>query len=131
MEKKEFSKFFIASLKRTAKNVSPILRKIEKLQEEINTKVNEIEELKKTVELFNTPIKNVTGGYGVEDLLVRVPKTSIAQNGESITVFKWELKYPETVIPTDYSNEKHGEVSNGTDGDIDIKGNNDVEELFK
>ena len=35
MAKKEFSKFFIASLKRTAQNVSPLVRRKQKLQAEI------------------------------------------------------------------------------------------------
>ena len=45
----KFNKFFIASLKRTAMNVSPLIRKKQKLEETINAKLAEIEAINKQI----------------------------------------------------------------------------------
>lgn len=101
MTKKEFSKFFIGSLKRTAQNVSPLVIKKQKLiakKSEIDT---ELELLQSQIEQFEAPIKDVTGGYGTEDLVERVVETTdkVDKDGKPIKVTKWCLRYPETIIP--------------------------------
>jgi hypothetical protein len=101
MAKKEFSKFFIGSLKRTAQNVSPLVIKKQKLiakKSEINA---ELELLQSQIEQFEAPIKDVTGGYGTEDLVERVVETTdkVDKDGKPIKVTKWCLRYPETIIP--------------------------------
>lgn len=95
----KFNKFFIASLKRTAMNVSPLIRKKQKLEETINAKLAEIEAINKQIEVFDTPVKDMTGGFGIEDLITRVVETNVDKEGKEIKATKWVLKYPDTVVP--------------------------------
>lgn len=99
--KKEFSKFFIASLKRTAQNVSPLVRRKQKLQAEIVDKEKELESIQKQLETYEAPIKEATGGYGTEDLIVRTVEVTdkTDKDGKPVKSTKWNLKYPDTIIP--------------------------------
>lgn len=99
--KKEFSKFFIASLKRTAQNVSPLVRRKQKLQAEIADREAELESIQKQLETFEAPIKEATGGYGTEDLIVRTVEVTdkTDKDGKPVKSTKWNLKYPDTIIP--------------------------------
>ena len=99
--KKEFSKFFIASLKRTAMNVSPLVRRKQKLLAEIAEREEELKSIQMQIETFETPIKEVTGGYGTEDLVVRTVEVTdkLDKDGKPIKQTKWNLKFPETIIP--------------------------------
>lgn len=101
MAKKEFSKFFIGSLKRTAQNVSPLVIRKQKLIAKKNEIDAELELLQSQIEQFEAPIKDVTGGYGTEDLVERVVETTdkVDKDGKPIKVTKWCLRYPETIIP--------------------------------
>lgn len=99
--KKEFSKFFIASLKRTAQNVSPLVRRKQKLQAEIVDREKELESIQKQLETFEAPIKEATGGYSTEDLIVRTVEVTdkTDKDGKPVKSTKWNLKYPDTIIP--------------------------------
>lgn len=99
--KKEFSKFFIASLKRTAMNVSPLVRRKQKLLAEIAEREAELDSIQVQINTFETPIKEVTGGYGTEDLIVRTVEVTdkVDKDGKPIKVTKWNLKFPETIVP--------------------------------
>lgn len=99
--KKEFSKFFIASLKRTAMNVSPLVRRKQKLLAEIAEREEELKSIQMQIETFETPIKEVTGGYGTEDLVVRTVEVTdkLDKDGKPIKQTKWNLRYPETIVP--------------------------------
>ena len=99
--KKEFSKFFIASLKRTAMNVSPLVRRKQKLLAEIAEREEELKSIQMQIETFETPIKEVTGGYGTEDLVVRTVEVTdkVDKDSKPIKITKWNLKFPETIVP--------------------------------
>lgn len=99
--KPEFSKFFVASLKRTAQNVSPLVRRKHKLLAEIEERNEELKLIQTQIDTYEAPIKAVTGGYGTEDLVVRTVEMSDKEDkdGKPIKVTKWSLKYPETIIP--------------------------------
>ena len=99
--KKEFSKFFIASLKRTAMNVSPLVRRKQKLLAEIAKREEELESIQKQLDTYEAPIKEVTGGYGTEDLVVRTVEVTdkVDKDGKPIKITKWNLKFPETIVP--------------------------------
>lgn len=99
--KKEFSKFFIASLKRTAQNVSPLVRRKQKLQAEIADREAELESIQKQLETYEAPIKEATGGYSTEDLIVRTVEVTdkTDKDGKPVKSTKWNLKYPDTIIP--------------------------------
>lgn len=141
--KKEFSKFFVASLKRTAMNVSPLVKRKQKLASEIAEREEELKSIQVQLESYEAPIKEATGGYGIEDLVERTIEVT-EKDGKQIKSTKWILKYPETVIPVE--SEEVSEVSEtseaietevetptddtfvGSDFDLDKElSNNDVE----
>ena len=101
--KKEFSKFFVASLKRTAQNVSPLVRRKQKLQAEIADREEELKSIQVQLDTYEAPIKEATGGYGTEDLVVRTVEVTdkVDKDGKPIKVTKWNLKYPETIVPVE------------------------------
>ena len=101
--KKEFSKFFVASLKRTAQNVSPLVRRKQKLQAEIAEREEELKSIQVQLDTYEAPIKEATGGYGTEDLVVRTVEVTdkVDKDGKPIKVTKWNLKYPETIVPVE------------------------------
>lgn len=118
MEKKEFSKFFIASLKRTAQNVSPLVRKKQKLQAEIVEREEELKSIQVQIDAYEAPIKEVTGGYGVEDLVVRTVEVTdkTDKDGKPVKITKWNLRYPETIVPVEEAvAETPAEVAETTD----------------
>lgn len=98
---KKFSKFEIATIKRTAQSVNPMVSKKAKLKEQINALQAEYDQLNTMQEQYEASIKTMTGGYGTEDLVDKVIETTSAvdKNGKPIKVTKYVLKYPETVIP--------------------------------
>lgn len=110
--KKEFSKFFVASLKRTAQNVSPLVRRKQKLQAEIAEREEELKSIQVQLDTYEAPIKEATGGYGTEDLVVRTVEVTdkVDKDGKPIKVTKWNLKYPETIVPVGETAEPADEV---------------------
>ena len=98
---KKFSKFEIATIKRTAQSVNPMVSKKAKLKEQIDALQAEYDQLNTMQEQYEASIKTMTGGYGTEDLIDKVIETTSAvdKNGKPIKVTKYVLKYPETVIP--------------------------------
>lgn len=101
MEKKEFSKFFVGTLKRTAQSVSPLVIKKQKLLAKKKEIDAELEFIQEQIEQYDAPIKKVTGGYGSEDLIERVVEATdkTDKNGNIVKVTKWNLRYPETIVP--------------------------------
>lgn len=101
--KKEFSKFFVASLKRTAQNVSPLVRRKQKLQAEIADREEELKSIQVQLDTYEAPIKEATGGYGTEDLVVRTVEVTgkVDKDGKPIKMTKWSLRYPETIVPVE------------------------------
>ena len=100
MEKK-FDKYFIASLKRAAQDVSPLIRRREKLYEKMSEINAEIVEIEDQINGRDSYIKSKTGGYGVLDLVERVVENNVS---------KWVLRYPETIIPTEDSPVPHIDI---------------------
>ena len=98
---KKFSKFEIATIKRTGQSVNPMVSKKAKLKEQIDALQAEYDQLNTMQEQYEASIKTMTGGYGTEDLVDKVIETTSAvdKNGKPIKVTKYVLKYPETVIP--------------------------------
>ena len=129
MDNKQFSKFFVASLKRTAQNAAPILKRIEKLQKEYATISEEIEHLNSLLNDYDAPIKSATGGYGVSDLVKRVVEVAGTNSeGKEIKVSKWVLKYPDTVIPPAESDSVPPAENNPVNDDITYNTASDVGE---
>ena len=109
---KKFSKFEIATIKRTAQSVNPMVSKKAKLKEQIDALQKEYDQLSMMQEQYEASIKTMTGGYGTEDLVEKVIETTgaVDKNNKPIKVTKYVLKYPETVIPVE-SEETNVEVS--------------------
>lgn len=98
---KKFSKFEIATIKRTAQNVNPMVSRKAKIKEQINALQAEYEQLDTMQEQYEASIKTMTGGYSSEDLVEKVIETTgvVDKNGKPVKTTKFVLKYPETVIP--------------------------------
>lgn len=98
---KEFSKFEIATIKRTAQNVAPLVRRKNKIKEQI-AKLQEEYDLLNTQQLqWEQAIVTMTGGYTTEDLVEKVVETtnSVDKDGNPVKMTKYVLKYPDTVVP--------------------------------
>lgn len=98
---KKFSKFEIATIKRTAQNVNPMVSRKAKIKEQINALQAEYEQLDTMQEQYEASIKTMTGGYSSEDLVEKIIETTgaVDKNGKPVKITKFVLKYPETVIP--------------------------------
>lgn len=118
MAKKEFSKFLIATVKRTAQNVYPLVRQKAKLTKTIEEAKVELESIQIQIDGFEAPIKEATGGYGTEDLVIReVTSTGkLDKNGKELKVTSYRLKYPETLVPEVEEDPAVGGIADGVDG---------------
>lgn len=118
MAKKEFSKFFTASLKRTAQNVYPLVRRKHKLLDEIADRQAELESIEQQIAGYQIPIKEATGGFTTEDLVKRevIDTGKVDKDGRPIKQTVYSLKYPDTIIPeiTDVPMEGENCESNNT-----------------
>ena len=119
--KKEFSKFEIATIKRTAQSVNPMVTRKNKITEQMAELQKEWDTLNAAQNQYEEAIRTMTGGYTTEDLVTKVIETTSAvdKNGKPIKVTKYVLKYPDTIIPPttvlDYEDEvQNDEVPNGT-----------------
>ena len=102
MEEKKFSKFFVASLKRTAQNVYPLVRQRNKLQKQIKEAEEELNSINVQLEAYQTPIKEQTGGYTTDDLISRevINTGKTDKNGKPVKQTVYKLIYPDTIVPT-------------------------------
>ena len=99
--KKQFSKFQIASFKRTAQNVYPLVRERNKLINTLKETAEKLESIKLQLEAYQAPIKAATGGYTTDDLIERevIDTGKLDKNGNPVKQTVFRLKYPETIIP--------------------------------
>lgn len=98
---KEFSKFEIATIKRTAQNVAPLVRRKNKIKEKMDELYAELQQLETQQTQWEQAIVTMTGGYTTEDLVDKVVETtnSVDKDGNPVKVTKYVLKYPDTVVP--------------------------------
>lgn len=98
---KKFSKFEIATIKRTAQNVNPMVTKKMKILEQLRELSAEYDSLDVMQAQYEASIKTMTGGFSTEDLVEKVVETTNAvdKNGKPVKITKYVLKYPETVVP--------------------------------
>lgn len=93
MEKK-FNSLQVASMRRTAANVFQYTTKRDKLIEKLNKIQKEVDEINEMIRVADYPTVQITGGYTSEDLFVR-------EKVEGSSVYKFVLKYPDTIIPVE------------------------------
>lgn len=98
---KELSKFEIAAIRRTAQNVNAMVTKKAKLKEKIDALQAEYDQIEEAQEQFEVPIRKMTGGYGTEDLVMKVIEDTgkLDKSGKPIKLAKYVLKYPDTILP--------------------------------
>lgn len=117
---KEFSKFQVATLKRVAQSVSPLVRAKEKLVNQITECEQELKSIQTQIDAFQGPIKEMTGGYTTEDLVVREVSVTdkLDKEGKPVKVTKWVLRYPDTVIPVEQKEQEVPEEAESVVGNI-------------
>lgn len=101
MAKEEvFSRKFIASMKRVAKDVADSIKKKEKIEKEILERQAQLEALEEDIRGSETNIRRKTG-YGVMDLIKRevINTGKVDKNGKPIKVTQYSLIYPDTIVP--------------------------------
>ena len=142
MAKTEFTKFEKARIKRTAQNVDQCVTQKNKLAEKIARLQAEYDEKVQMIDLYDAPIKLMTGGYGVETLVKKVitPTDKLDKNGNVIKTTSYEFLYPETIIPVQQEEEHtepigppttEGMAGSDFDVDTEVSINGDVTEFTK
>lgn len=116
MEKKEFSKFEIAAIKRTAQNISSFITKRNKLVAKRDALDAEINSINEAIDKWEAPIMEITGGKKVEELVDRVQvKTGVDKNGKDIMGYKFVMKECETSEVEETVDEQDSSLSDGDD----------------
>ena len=100
MTKKEFTKFELARLKRTAQNVEGFRKQKNKLEEKKTKIEEELSIINQQIELTDAPTVAMTG-YHTEDIIKKVvtPTDQVDKNGNIIKKVTFEFIYPDTIIP--------------------------------
>ena len=124
MTKKEFTKFELARMKRTAQNVEGFLKQKNKLEEKKAKIEEELAIVNQQIELTDAPTVAMTG-YHTEDIIKKVvtPTDQVDKNGNIIKKVTFEFIYPDTIVPpvTDVAEEE-------TSDKVEIPTASDVEE---
>ena len=109
MTKKEFTKFELARMKRTAQNVEGFLKQKNRLEEKKAKIEEELAVINQQIELTDAPTVAMTG-YHTEDIIKKVvtPTDQVDKNGNIIKKVTFEFIYPDTIIPpvTDVAEEE-------------------------
>ena len=100
MAKKEFTKFELARLKRTAQNVEGFLKQKNKLEEKKTKIEEELSIINQQIELTDAPTVAMTG-YHTEDIIKKVvtPTDQVDKNGNIIKKVTFDVIYPDIIIP--------------------------------
>lgn len=100
MIKKEFTKFELARMKRTAQNVEGFLKQKNKLEAKKAKIDAELAEINEQIELTDAPTVAMTG-YHTEDIIKKVvtPTDQVDKNGNIIKKVTFEFIYPDTIVP--------------------------------
>ena len=124
MTKKEFTKFELARMKRTAQNVEGFLKQKNKLEEKKAKIEEELAVINQQIELTDAPTVAMTG-YHTEDIIKKVvtPTDQVDKNGNIIKKVTFEFIYPDTIVPpvTDVAEEE-------TTDKVEMTTSSDVEE---
>ena len=123
MTKKEFTKFELARMKRTAQNVEGFLKQKNKLEEKKAKIEEELAIVNQQIELTDAPTVAMTG-YHTEDIIKKVvtPTDQVDKNGNIIKKVSFEFIYPDTIIPS---------VPDIAEGEASVNTASNVEETSK
>ena len=118
MTKKEFTKFELARMKRTAQNVEGFLKQKNKLEEKKAKIEEELAIINQQIELTDAPTVAMTG-YHTEDIIKKVvtPTDQVDKNGNIIKKVTFEFIYPDTIVPPTPVEELESEESSNIEDD--------------
>ena len=118
MTKKEFTKFELARMKRTAQNVEGFLKQKNKLEEKKAKIEEELAIINQQIELTDAPTVAMTG-YHTEDIIKKVvtPTDPVDKNGNIIKKVTFEFIYPDTIVPPTSVEELESEKSSNIEDD--------------
>ena len=120
MAKKEFTKFELARMKRTAQNVEGFLKQKNKLEEKKAKIEEELTIINQQIELTDAPTVAMTG-YHTEDIIKKVvtPTDQVDKNGNIIKKVTFEFIYPDTIVPPVADEEAPANVEETTASDVE------------
>lgn len=120
MAKKEFTKFELARMKRTAQNVEGFLKQKNKLEEKKAKIEEELTIVNQQIELTDAPTVAMTG-YHTEDIIKKVvtPTDQVDKNGNIIKKVTFEFIYPDTIVPPVTEEEAPANVEEPTASDVE------------
>ena len=103
MENKNFTQKQIANWRRIAMNVNSDVIKRDKIQSKIDELKIELDTLNNMIDMQEYPVKMATGGYTTSDIFVKnvVTTDKVDANGRAIKKTTYDLKWPETVLPSE------------------------------
>ena len=120
MTKKEFTKFELARMKRTAQNVEGFLKQKNKLEEKKAKIEKELAIVNQQIELTDAPTVAMTG-YHTEDIIKKVvtPTDQVDKNGNIIKKVTFEFIYPDTIVPPVTDEDAPANVEETTASDVE------------
>ena len=120
MTKKEFTKFELARMKRTAQNVEGFLKQKNKLEEKKAKIEEELAIINQQIELTDAPTVAMTG-YHTEDIIKKVvtPTDQVDKNGNIIKKVTFEFIYPDTIVPPVTEEEAPVDTEETTASDVE------------
>ncbi len=120
MTKKEFTKFELARMKRTAQNVEGFLKQKNKLEEKKAKIEEELAIINQQIELTDAPTVAMTGCH-TEDIIKKVvtPTDQVDKNGNIIKKVTFEFIYPDTIVPPVAEEEAPAETEETTASDVE------------
>lgn len=124
MTNKEFTKFELARMKRTAQNVDGFLKQKNKLEAKKAEIDAQLAIVKEQIELTDAPTVAMTG-YHTEDIIKKVvtPTDQLTKDGNVIKKVTFEFIYPDTIIPPVVETP----VEEALEPSIDIENNSNVD----
>ena len=132
MKKKEFTKFELARLKRTAQNVEGFLKQKNKLEAKKAEIEAELVNVNQQIELTDAPTVAMTG-YHTEDIIKKVvtPTDQVDKNGNVIKKVTFEFIYPDTIVPpvTEEETLVNNEETMVSDKESDNESTESIDEL--
>lgn len=132
MKKKEFTKFELARLKRTAQNVEGFLKQKNKLEAKKAEIEAELVNVNQQIELTDAPTVAMTG-YHTEDIIKKVvtPTDQVDKNGNVIKKVTFEFIYPDTIVPpvTEEETLVNNEETMASDKESDNESTESTDEL--
>lgn len=132
MKKKEFTKFELARLKRTAQNVEGFLKQKNKLETKKAEIEAELANVNQQIELTDAPTVAMTG-YHTEDIIKKVvtPTDQVDKNGNVIKKVTFEFIYPDTIVPpvTEEETLVNNEETMASDKESDNESTESTDEL--